>query len=185
MQTTRPRSAVSQGPTNHNARFVIHPRFQSGDVVGQQQTPGKTLEEWTLLQAHHDQPEREENKKTNLFGLIDFLLHAKGNRYLKNSLIGWLPSVSSPLKEMTGVFLKQKLGLTAASRAPCRRSHLFTQMWSSSCGWALFCLYRRSRPSSVTCTPGRTPSSENRSTDPRAPLASFPGINSPLHPSAA
>lgn len=54
VQTTRPRSAMSQRPSNQNARFVIHPGFKSGEVIGQQQTPGKTLEKWTFLQAHHN-----------------------------------------------------------------------------------------------------------------------------------
>lgn len=90
-------------------------------------------------------------------------MHPKGSRYLKNSVIGSLPSVSSPLKAMTGVFLKQKLGLDTASRAPWR-SGLLTRTWISSPGCAFSCRYRRSRPSRVTCTPEAT-NTENRFTE--------------------
>lgn len=50
VQTLRSRATMSQGPTNQNAGFVIHPHVKSCQVKGQQQAPGKTLKYTTVPQ---------------------------------------------------------------------------------------------------------------------------------------
>ncbi len=80
------------------------------------------------------------------------------NPNLKNSLRGpsW-PSVSSPLKEMMGVVLKQKPGLLTAFRALWSRSLLLTWMWVSTSRSMFSCLnsLRMESRSSVNCAPQR------------------------------